>query len=126
MLASCASEHLAGGPWGAYTVDEAALRHRAGVEQETSDAELAYARFPKVEQTRYRDGWLSGGLTVTTSERGADTFCGLENWRELDEQRLGVALQGDGFAAPAKPDRGPSQARAWPRCRSPGVATLAT
>jgi uncharacterized cupin superfamily protein len=41
-----------------YTVDEAALRHGAGVEEETGDADLAYARFPASEPTRYRDGWL--------------------------------------------------------------------
>jgi uncharacterized cupin superfamily protein len=50
--------------WGAYTVDEAALRHGAGVEQETNDADEAYARmrarFPTPEPTRYRDGWLPG------------------------------------------------------------------
>ncbi|CAN5308926.1 hypothetical protein BH18ACT12_BH18ACT12_07600 [soil metagenome] len=45
--------------WGAYTVNEAALRHGAGVEEETTDAEQAYARFPKPEPTRYRDGWLT-------------------------------------------------------------------
>ena len=43
---------------GAYTVDEAALRHRAGVEGETSDEDVAYARFPESQPTRYRDGWL--------------------------------------------------------------------
>jgi uncharacterized cupin superfamily protein len=43
---------------GAYTVDEVALRHGAGVEEETSDADLAYARFPASEPTPYRDGWL--------------------------------------------------------------------
>ena len=46
--------------WGAYTVDEAALRHGAGVEQETNDAAEAYARFPEPEPTRYGDGWLPG------------------------------------------------------------------
>jgi hypothetical protein len=46
--------------WGGYAVDEAALRHGAGVEEETTDEEQAYARFPKSEPTRYRDGWLSG------------------------------------------------------------------
>jgi uncharacterized cupin superfamily protein len=50
--------------WGAYTVHEAALRHGAGVEQETNDADEAYARmrarFPTPEPTRYRDGWLPG------------------------------------------------------------------
>ncbi len=44
--------------WGAYTVDEAALRHGAGVEEETSDADVAYARFPDPEPTRYQEGWL--------------------------------------------------------------------
>src|SRR2546422_11115350 len=53
--------HLAGAEdWGGYTVDEAALRHGAGVEEETTDAEEAYARFPEPEPTRYRDGWLPG------------------------------------------------------------------
>jgi uncharacterized cupin superfamily protein len=52
---------LEGAPdWGAYTVDEAALRHGAGVEKETTSAEQAYARFPKPQPTRYRDGWLPG------------------------------------------------------------------
>jgi uncharacterized cupin superfamily protein len=46
--------------WGAYTVDEAALRHGAGVEEETSDADVAYARFPELGPTRYRGGWLPG------------------------------------------------------------------
>jgi uncharacterized cupin superfamily protein len=45
---------------GAYTVDEAALRHGAGVQEETDDPEAAYARFPETEPTRYRDGWLPG------------------------------------------------------------------
>jgi uncharacterized cupin superfamily protein len=43
---------------GAYPVDEVALRHGAGVEDETSDVGVAYARFPESEPTRYRDGWL--------------------------------------------------------------------
>ena len=44
--------------WGAYTVDEAALMHGAGVEKETNDAAVAYARFSEPKPTRYRDGWL--------------------------------------------------------------------
>ena len=44
--------------WGAYTVDEAALRHGAGVEAETTKPSEAYARFPAGRFTRYRDGWL--------------------------------------------------------------------
>jgi uncharacterized cupin superfamily protein len=44
--------------WGAYTVDPAALRHGAGVEEETTDAAVAYAHLPDPESTRYREGWL--------------------------------------------------------------------
>jgi len=60
VLAVGAREHQDGAGWGAYTVDEVALRHGAGVEQETTDQELAYARFPTTIPTRYRDGWLPG------------------------------------------------------------------
>ena len=58
VLAVGARVRSTGPQWGAYTVDEAALRHGAGVEQETTDADQAYARFPDGEPTRYRDGWL--------------------------------------------------------------------
>ena len=44
--------------WGAYTVDAAALRHGAGVEDETNDAEVAYARFSGPRPMPDRDGWL--------------------------------------------------------------------
>ena len=48
--------------WGGYTVDEVALRHGAGVEQETTVPDEAYAaareRHGRREPTRYRDGWL--------------------------------------------------------------------
>jgi uncharacterized cupin superfamily protein len=50
---------LSTGPdWGAYTVDDVALRHGAGVEQETNDPDVAYARFGARTRTRYRAGWL--------------------------------------------------------------------
>ena len=58
VLAVGARDRSTGPDWGGYTVDEAALRHGAGVEQETTDAEEAYARFPRREPTRYREGWL--------------------------------------------------------------------
>jgi uncharacterized cupin superfamily protein len=59
VLAIGAREHFeADCNGGAYTVDQVALRHGAGVEEETSDAELAYSRFPESEPTPYRDGWL--------------------------------------------------------------------
>jgi len=60
VLCVGARERPSGQEWGAYTVDEAALRHGAGVERETTDGREAYARFPKPEPTRYREGWLPG------------------------------------------------------------------
>ena len=44
--------------WGAYTVHETAIKHGAGVEQETNDPNEAYARFPRRGPTRYQRGWL--------------------------------------------------------------------
>ncbi|MFL6050766.1 MAG: cupin domain-containing protein [Gaiellales bacterium] len=44
--------------WGAYTVDAAARRHGAGVDQETTDERIAYARFPAPRYTSYRPGLL--------------------------------------------------------------------
>ena len=58
VLAVGARDRSTGRDWGAYTVDEAALRHHAGVERETTDAAEAYAGFPRSTLTRYRDGWL--------------------------------------------------------------------
>jgi uncharacterized cupin superfamily protein len=60
VLAVGAREHQVAAGWGGYTVDAAALRHGAGVQQETTEAEEAYARFPERTLTRYRQGWLSG------------------------------------------------------------------
>ena len=60
VVAVGARERSTGEDWGAYTVDEAALRHGAGVEQETTDPERAYARFAAGETVRYREGWLPG------------------------------------------------------------------
>jgi uncharacterized cupin superfamily protein len=59
VLAVGAREHQAGAGWGGYPVEEAALRHDAGVERETNDVNEAYARVPVREPTGYREGWLS-------------------------------------------------------------------
>jgi uncharacterized cupin superfamily protein len=58
VLAVGAREHQNGQGWGGYTVDELALRHGAGVEEETEDEEQAYAHVPRRSLTPYRDGWL--------------------------------------------------------------------
>ena len=59
VVVAVGARYRSTGPdWGGYPVDEAAIRHGAGVEQETSEPEQAYARFPKRERTPYRQGWL--------------------------------------------------------------------
>jgi uncharacterized cupin superfamily protein len=58
VVAVGARERSTGPDWGGYTIDEAALRHGAGVEKETSDPDEAYAPFRRRKPTRYRQGWL--------------------------------------------------------------------
>ena len=58
VLAVGARVRSTGPEWGAYTVDEAASRHGAGVERETTEPREAYRRFGQGSLTRYRDGWL--------------------------------------------------------------------
>ena len=41
-----------------YPVNEVAAKHDAGVLEETTSPEEAYARFPRGELTRYEEGWL--------------------------------------------------------------------
>jgi uncharacterized cupin superfamily protein len=41
-----------------FTVDEAAKRHGASVDEDTTDGDAAYARVPPRKPTAYRDGWL--------------------------------------------------------------------
>ena len=60
VLAVGARGRSTGPDWGAYTVDEAAIRHGAGVEKETTDPDEAYAplRTRPARVTRYQEGWL--------------------------------------------------------------------
>jgi uncharacterized cupin superfamily protein len=58
MIAVGARARSTGPDWGSYPVDEVALRHGAGVETETTDENVAYARFKDQEPVRYREGWL--------------------------------------------------------------------
>jgi uncharacterized cupin superfamily protein len=61
VLAAGARDRSTGPDWGAYTVDEVAIRHGAGVERETTDPAEAYARFPRGRLVGYRRQWLPGG-----------------------------------------------------------------
>ena len=44
--------------WGAYAVDETALRHGTGVEEETTSGAVAYGRFGDPVSVRYAERWL--------------------------------------------------------------------
>jgi hypothetical protein len=57
-LRSARAQHQDGDGWGGYRVDDAAQRHNASTEEETTDPHVGYARFRRGEPTRYRDGWL--------------------------------------------------------------------
>ncbi len=58
VLAVGARDRSTGPGWGGYTVDEVALRHGAGVEEETTEPMQAYARFAQRTPARYREDWL--------------------------------------------------------------------
>jgi uncharacterized cupin superfamily protein len=58
VLAVGARDRSTGPDWGGYPVDEAALRHGAGAQQETTEPQEAYAPVPRREPTSYREGWL--------------------------------------------------------------------
>jgi len=61
VIVAVGARDLSEGPeWGGYTVDEAAQRHGAGVDEETSDPKRAYARFGPSAVTSYPDGLLPG------------------------------------------------------------------
>ena len=58
VFAISSRQYMGTPEWGAYTVDEVALEHGAGVGQETNDAGVAYARFPGSQDAPYREGLL--------------------------------------------------------------------
>jgi uncharacterized cupin superfamily protein len=60
LLAIGAREHQHGDGWGAYPVSEVAAKHNASTEEETADADVAYARFPESVPGEFREEWLAG------------------------------------------------------------------
>jgi quercetin dioxygenase-like cupin family protein len=62
VLAVGARDRSTGPGWGGYTIEGAALRHGAGVEEETTDERKAYARFARRTPAPYRDDWLPDDL----------------------------------------------------------------
>jgi uncharacterized cupin superfamily protein len=61
VLAVGARDRSTGENWGAYPVEPAALRHRAGVEQETTDPQHAYASLSRRKPVPYDPRWLPEG-----------------------------------------------------------------
>jgi uncharacterized cupin superfamily protein len=57
VLAVGARDRSTGTDWGGYSVDEAVLRHGAGVERETTTPSRRTSNSPR-EPSRYREGWL--------------------------------------------------------------------
>jgi uncharacterized cupin superfamily protein len=58
LVAVGARDRSTGPDWGAYLVDDAALRHGCGVEVQTDDPSVAYARWPAWQSRRCGEGWL--------------------------------------------------------------------
>ena len=60
ILAASSRQFQAEGPWGYYSVDEAARRHDACPDEETQDGGTREYATPPSEPTRYRPGLLPG------------------------------------------------------------------
>ncbi len=58
VVAVGARDRSVGPDWGGYPVDEVASSHGVGVDEETSDPDVAYAPFTRRKPAAYRDGWL--------------------------------------------------------------------
>jgi uncharacterized cupin superfamily protein len=58
ILALGARDHQRGPDWGGYPLSDVAMKHDASAEEETTDADVAYARFPDREPAEFREEWL--------------------------------------------------------------------
>jgi uncharacterized cupin superfamily protein len=58
VLALGARDRSVGPDWGGYTLDEVAARHGASAEHETTKPDEAYAKVPRRQPIRYREGWI--------------------------------------------------------------------
>ena len=58
ILAVSSRQFQKDGPWGFYCADETARRYNASSPEDTQDSDVAYARFPPSQPTRYSDGLL--------------------------------------------------------------------
>ena len=60
ILCASSRQFQKDGPWGLYCADETAARYNASSPEDTQDGNIAYARFPPEQPTRYPDGLLPG------------------------------------------------------------------
>jgi uncharacterized cupin superfamily protein len=58
ILALGAREKQRGRDWGGYPYSELAMKHDASAEEETTDPNVAYARFPDRQPGEFREEWL--------------------------------------------------------------------
>ena len=58
LLCASSRQFQKDGPWGFYCADETAARYNASSPEDTQDGDVADARFPSRQATRYRDGLL--------------------------------------------------------------------
>ncbi|HJU36427.1 MAG TPA: cupin domain-containing protein [Gaiellaceae bacterium] len=58
ILAIGAREKQDGADWGGYPYSEAAMKHDASAEEDTTEPQVAYARFPARRDGEFREDWL--------------------------------------------------------------------
>jgi uncharacterized cupin superfamily protein len=58
VVAVGARDHSTGPDWGGYPVDPTALEHHAGVSQETTEPQEAYAGMPRRKPVAFDPNWL--------------------------------------------------------------------
>jgi uncharacterized cupin superfamily protein len=58
ILGIGARAHQHGPDWGAYPYSELAMKYDASAEEETTDPDVAYARFPDRVPAEFREQWL--------------------------------------------------------------------
>jgi uncharacterized cupin superfamily protein len=58
ILAIGGREHQDDESWGGYPYSEVAMKYDASAEEDTTDADVAYARFPDRQPGEFREDWL--------------------------------------------------------------------
>ena len=58
ILAIGAREHQHGPDWGGYPYSDVAMKYDASTEEETTDPDVAYARFSDRQPGEFQEGWL--------------------------------------------------------------------